>query len=190
MRNLTMVGKILITKSLLSSQLTYTSSVLTLPEHVIKDINKTLFQFVWGGSEKVKRKKIINSYECGGLKMLHLPSFLDFLKWSWIKRITNKNTANWKNIPLFEIQKTKLGLDILKCNCMIKSISEIYKNELNNVSTFYREVIELWLKCKQDLHEEAIKKIQDRKLFGIMNVSNIKIIIIHFISKIGFRVES
>ena len=41
---------------------------------------------------------------------------------------------------------------------MIKSISEIYKNELNNVSTFYREVIELWLKCKQDLREEAIKK--------------------------------
>ena len=43
--------------------------------------------------------------------MLHLSSFLDSLKWSWIKRITNKNTANWKNIPLFEIQKTKLGLD-------------------------------------------------------------------------------
>ena len=79
MRNLTMVGKILITKSLLSSQLTYVSSVLILPEHVIKDINKTLFQFVWGGSEKVKRKTIINSYECGGLKMLHLPSFLDSL---------------------------------------------------------------------------------------------------------------
>ena len=114
MRNLTMVGKILITKSLLSSQLTNISSVLTLPEHVIKDINKTLFQFVWGGSEKVKRKTIINSYECGGLKMLHLPSFLDSLKWSWIKRITNENTANWKNIPLFEIQKTNLGLDILK----------------------------------------------------------------------------
>ena len=48
MRNLTMVGKILIIKSLLSSQLTYISSVLTLPEHVIKYINKTLFQFVWG----------------------------------------------------------------------------------------------------------------------------------------------
>ena len=40
---------------------------------------------------------------------------------------------------------------------MIKSVSEIYKNELNNVSTFYREVIEVWLKCKQDLHEEVIK---------------------------------
>ena len=67
MRNLTKVGKILITKSLLSSQLTYISNVLTLPEHVIKDINKTLFQFVWGGSEKVKRKTIINSYKCESL---------------------------------------------------------------------------------------------------------------------------
>ena len=37
--------------------------------------------------------------------MLHLPSFLDFLKWSWIKRITNENTANWKNIPLLEYKK-------------------------------------------------------------------------------------
>ena len=46
--------------------------------------------------------------------MLHLPSFLDSLKWSRIKRITNENTANWKNIPLFEIQKTKLGLALTK----------------------------------------------------------------------------
>ena len=88
--------------------------------------------------------------------MLHLPSFLDSLKWSWIKRLTNENKANWKNIPLFEIQKTKLGLDILNCNCMFTSISDIYRNELNNVSPFYREIIELWLKCKQGLDEEAI----------------------------------
>ena len=55
-RNL--VGNILIRKSLLSSQLTYISSVLTLPEHVIKHINKTLFQFLWSVSEKVKRKTV------------------------------------------------------------------------------------------------------------------------------------
>ena len=105
-------------------------SVLNLPEHVIKYFNKALFQFVWGGSKKVKRKTIINSYECGGLKMMHLLSFLESLKWSWIKRIANENNANRKIIPLFEIQKTKLVLDILKCNCILTSLSDVYKKNL------------------------------------------------------------
>ena len=73
MKNLTMVGKnnnkefIIITVDL------YISTVLTLPEHVIKDINKTLFSICWGGSEK-DRPSLIYIYECGDLKMLRLPS--------------------------------------------------------------------------------------------------------------------
>ena len=74
-----------------------------------------------------------------------------------IKELQTKTQRTGRTFHFLKYKKTKLGLDILKCNCLIKSVSEIYKNELNNVSTFYPEAIELWLKCKQDLHEEAIK---------------------------------
>ena len=66
---------------------------------------------------------------------------------------------------------------------MIKSISEIYKTRYSTTvyQLFTVKSIELWLKCKQDLHEEANKKFQDKKLFNhIMNVST-SIIIIHYI---------
>ena len=109
-----MVGKILITKSLLSSQVTYILSyllsLLTLPEHVIKDSNKTLFQYVWGGSEKVKRKTIINSYECGGLKMLHLPAFLDSLKWSWLKELQTQTQRTGRTFHFLKYKKLNLVL--------------------------------------------------------------------------------
>ena len=49
-----MVGKIIIIKSLLASQLTYVSSILNLQEKVVKELNTLLYQFVWGGKDRVK----------------------------------------------------------------------------------------------------------------------------------------
>ena len=116
-RYLTMIGKIVIVKSLLSSQLSFVGSIIDIPEKVIKELDTLLFKYVWGGSEKVKRKTIIGEYSDGGLKMIHLQSFLNSLKATWIKRLTNASIATWKNIPLHEFNLNELKLDILKCNC-------------------------------------------------------------------------
>ena len=93
--------------------------------------------------------------------MFHLSSFLDSLKWSWIKTITNESTANWKNISLFEIKKNKkkkkentFGLDNYIEMQLHLYVSDSCINELNYVSAFC--IIELRLKCKQGLDEEAI----------------------------------
>jgi len=157
MRDLTLVGKIIIIKSLLSSQLTFISSIINLPDHVIKDVNRTLFNFLWGRTEKVKRRTMINDYKDGGLKMLHLPSFLESVKFNWIKRLTNENMANWKNIPLFEFQKINMGLDIFKCNCNYNSLNPICLQQLNHMSPFYCNLVELWFKCKSSLSVDLIK---------------------------------
>ena len=75
---------------------------------MIKDINTSLFQFVWGGSEKVKRKTIINSYECGGLKMLHLPSFLDSLNGRGLKELQTKTQQTGRTFPFLKYKKLNL----------------------------------------------------------------------------------
>ena len=153
-----MVGKILVTKCLLSSQLSYISSILNLPEHVIKDINTCLFQFIWGGNDRVKRKTIISDYVEGGLKMIYLPHFLDCLKFSWIKRLQNDSIANWKNIALYELRKTMLGVNIFTCNCNYVSLNNIYKKELTDMSIFYRKIVELWLRCKSSQPIENVER--------------------------------
>ena len=76
-----------------------------------------MFHFVWGGKDKVKRRTIINDYDKGDLKMINLPIFLQSLKFSWIKRLTNGTEAMWKNIALSEFQKISIGMNIFKCNC-------------------------------------------------------------------------
>jgi hypothetical protein len=76
-RNLTMVGKMLIVKSLLTSKLTFIGSIIDLPSDFVKCVNRLFFKCVWGGSEKVKRNTLIHDLNMGGLKMIHLPSFLN-----------------------------------------------------------------------------------------------------------------
>ena len=58
-RYLTIIGKIVIVKSLLSSQLSFVGSIIDIAEKVIKELDTILFKYVWGGSEKVKRRTII-----------------------------------------------------------------------------------------------------------------------------------
>ena len=47
-RDLTIFGKITIIKTLAISKLTFVAQNLTIPDSIIKEINKILFQFTWG----------------------------------------------------------------------------------------------------------------------------------------------
>ena len=46
-RNLTLLGKINIIKTLALSKLIYNTSVLVIPEQLIKEINSIIFNFIW-----------------------------------------------------------------------------------------------------------------------------------------------
>ena len=54
-RNLNIVGKIGINKTFLISQLVYIMQALVIPDHVLTDINRLLFRFLW---RKRKMRKI------------------------------------------------------------------------------------------------------------------------------------
>ena len=75
MRNLSVVGKIQIVKTLLSSKFSCIGSIVDLPQVFMNRDNSAFFQFVWGGSEKVKRSTVINDHDEAGLKMLNLNYF-------------------------------------------------------------------------------------------------------------------
>ena len=57
-RNLTLIGRIKIVKTLGLSKLIYSTSILGIPEHLAKRINKLTFNFIWEGkTAKIKKRR-------------------------------------------------------------------------------------------------------------------------------------
>ena len=75
-RRLTLLGKIVVLKSLIASQLVYMFSPLPTNQQVLDEINNISCKFLWDGKgDKIKRSIMIGDYENGGLRMLDLNSF-------------------------------------------------------------------------------------------------------------------
>jgi hypothetical protein len=94
-RNLTIIGKILIIKSLILPKFTFQASSCTVPERYTKEIEPCCFKFIWKGKpDKINRSVLINTYENGSLNMVDIDSYFNLLKTSWVSRLTNNSLAN------------------------------------------------------------------------------------------------
>ena len=109
-RRLTLLGKIVVIKSLLASQLVYIMSPLPTSSEHLKDINNLLYQFLWDGKrDKIKRAEMINDYATGGLKMLDIQTFNRALKAKWIQKyLDSSNKGKWKLFWIFFSQSIML----------------------------------------------------------------------------------
>ena len=98
-RNLTLLGKTAILKSLVVSQIAYFLSSLRSPTGVIKEINCLFYDFLWDSKgDKIKRTEMINEYNKGGLEIIDLESFNESLKIKWIKGyLDDNNKGKWKS---------------------------------------------------------------------------------------------
>ena len=80
-RRLTLLGKILVIKSLAASQLTYILAPLVTNHRIISEINDLFYSFLWNNKgDKIKRSVMINDYDKGGLKMVDITLFNKSLK--------------------------------------------------------------------------------------------------------------
>jgi hypothetical protein len=69
-RNLTLIGRIQITKTFIMSQFSYIASVIVIPDIYLKEINNFIFKFIWKNKkDKLKRSLMHSSIEKGGLKV-------------------------------------------------------------------------------------------------------------------------
>ena len=95
-------------------KLTYSASMLEIPDRIVRNTNKIFFKFIWGKTEKVQQRVHINTYENGGLQMIDLENHLHALKAAWVPRIYDDSKSAWKHLPLSYIKKTTL--DFLSLN--------------------------------------------------------------------------
>ena len=139
-RVLSIFGRITIIKSLLISKLTYKASLIPVPDLILKEISKLIYNFLWKGTDKVKRKVISGDYKHGGLRMFNIEYFIKSLQLSLIPRLFRKEQSLWKQ--LFDINMKEVGGSelFMFCNFNKKQISELI------IPDWYKTVFLVFLK--------------------------------------------
>ena len=121
-RNLIIVGKIQVIKSLIIPKFLYRLINTAASETIVKEINKLMFNFIWNGQDKIKRLAIINDKGATrGFKMTHLESAIEDQRILFLKRYGNNENRSWKNV-LDSCLKYVGGSFLLKCNFDVISV--------------------------------------------------------------------
>ena len=111
-RNLTVLGRVTIVKSLILSKLTFL--ILTLPDPpdaFIKELSKSLYNFIWKGIDRVSRNQMIQDFKNGGVRMVDVSSYMQALKATWIRRLLKEGNSQWVKI-FYKLTDIKNILDI------------------------------------------------------------------------------
>ena len=140
-RDLSLIGKITILKSLAFSKIIYQCGVITPPQKFIEHIIDLAYGFIWNHKkDKIKRKTIISDYQDGGLRMLDIKCFVKAQKIMWIKRFLSPENASWKALLTLCLEEF-LGKDTFKCllSCTQKTPS---------CPDFYWQMVKSWCELK------------------------------------------
>ena len=123
-RNLTMIGRITVIKSLIIPNITYIASVTDINKGHLKPFKSLIYKYIWDGkSEKIQRNTLSLNLKDGGMNMTDIDSYIDAIKLSWIKRLTLSEDSRWKIIPKFYL--SKLGKNFLIFKMNLDKISSI-----------------------------------------------------------------
>ena len=148
-RDLSIMGKVLITKTFLISQLVYYMQSFLIPEHTLTQVNRLLYRFIWKkrnnnkkAFEKVKRNIICANYEDGGLKMIDLRVMQTSFLLQWVPRLISNDTDDyWKLIPRSIFASLGANFECFHSNVTSKK----FKGLANIQSDFWTEVLKMFL---------------------------------------------
>ena len=116
-RDLTLMGRTLIAKTLGVSKLVYAASMLTVPQEIIKRVQTKRFNFLWKNKKDKIKRVLSQETSKGGLNFPNFGTTVKALRLSWIGRLLSSPTTDaWTAIPNAFFQKYG-GLNfLLKCN--------------------------------------------------------------------------
>ena len=148
MRNLSLIGRVCVIKTLVLPQLIYLFSVLSikLPSSFFKTLNTMFFKFIWnGGNDRVQRKVTYNDYTQAGLKMIDISSFATAQKMMWVKLLLDENfDSPWKCIELLFLEKFNQDKTLLwqayAPESILNSLGNIQLAEALRSWYLYREI--------------------------------------------------
>ncbi len=176
MRGLSMIGRNLIVKTLLASQLSYLAPILSFPEKTINELNTMFMKFIWNRGEAVKRNTIIGDIDKGGLNVFNVKLFFDSLKLNWVKKLNDPEVACWKNIPLYHVNKFGIGLNAFNFKCTFDQINNdvVCKGIINSFPDFYYKLLNIWFNSRSVFDKTDISIQQDQIIWNNCIVSKNK----------------
>ena len=133
-RNLTMLGKITVMKSLAISKITYSVTNTAEIDNFTQKLNKILYSYLWDKKERIKRNTLIGKIEWGGIEMLDIQSHFIAIKTVWVKRILS-SSAPWSIIGKNIITK-------FNKNGLLLYVNDPEINYLEKLPPFYKQVFQ------------------------------------------------
>ena len=76
MRDLSLIGRILIVKTLGISKFVFASSIIGMEDDVVQKVERLLYSFIWqGNGSKVKKSVLVSNYDSGGVESTRFKTY-------------------------------------------------------------------------------------------------------------------
>ena len=163
LRQLTLMGKVLVVNALMGSLFVYKMQVLpNLTKSQLKSIDSIIKKFLWGkGRPKIPLKVLRNPKKYGGLKLVDLEARQTALKVSWVQRIHKQTSFQYAYLWF-----NGMGHLLWQCNLHYMDAISLFPQD-----THWKRVLVEW--CRLHFHDH-FNGNEVRKQVLLLN-SNIKI---------------
>jgi exonuclease III len=140
-RDLSLLGRVHIIKSLGMSTVMFASNMMNIGEKIMQQIEKLNYSFLWHGTNNLMKKEICTLPRLmGGLGMFDLSIAVKSQRVRWVRRILQNNkNESWKIMPLscFKCLDIRFGTELFAL-----SVNDC-KNLLNQaaIPMFYKQCL-------------------------------------------------
>lgn len=137
-RDISIFGRVLLTKMELLSRFVYPASSLAIPPHLLKECNIALFNFIWKNKHHyINKNDLVHNYEEGGLNVIDLEIMNSVLKTQWLRSFLCNSNCLWFIVSSSIFGKVG-GLEFLiRCDFNISKLPL-------KLSAFHQQVLLCW----------------------------------------------
>ena len=163
-RDLTLFGRVQILKTFAISKLILPATTVCIPKNIVKKINKLFYKFLWRSPDKVKRNKIVQPVEHGGLNMIDTQLFFDSLIANWINRIVtaDPNLHGWVQLARVFLKP----FDLEGLNVKFNFDDSVLFPKIEELPSFYRRMLKCYNRAFVTEQSDFIKTIEHQQLWG------------------------
>ena len=163
-RDLSLFGRVQVIKTFAISKLVLSASTQCVPDYIVKRIDKIFSQFLWRSKDKVRRIRVIQSNENGGLNMINVKAFLNALLANWITRIlkADPNRDSWVQLP----KQFLTIVDVEGLNLRYNFDDSGIFPEIQTIPRFYKLAFEYYNKAFVCDKSDFERSIRNQTLWG------------------------
>uniref|UniRef100_A0A9J8ACX2 Reverse transcriptase domain-containing protein n=1 Tax=Cyprinus carpio carpio TaxID=630221 RepID=A0A9J8ACX2_CYPCA len=137
-RDLSLKGRVLLSKAEGISRLTYIASSIHSDNKINKIIDQIMLNFLWKNRiHYIRKSVIVNSYKNGGLDYLDFSTLNNTFKINWLKYFLNNTDSMWNMISKSVFDKLGGLSFLLMCDYRIEKLPV-------KLSAFHRQALLAW----------------------------------------------